>query len=189
MTEVRLFSSTSLDGFIADEDGDSEWLEAYKPRILAASGFLEKIGAVVMGRRAFEVIRAFGDWPYEGKAAFVLSSQMLGQAPSDTSIVYDGMGAALQLARESTNKDVWIVGGALTMQSALEGGFVDIVEVCVLPVLLGTGMSLFTNLNRHEELMFDGMEVFPDGIVKLRYMTAVEAKVSGMLAPQFAKPA
>lgn len=172
MTEVRLFSATSLDGFVADEEGDAEWLEAYKPRILTASGFMEKIGAVVMGRRTFELIRAFGDWPYSGRRAYILTSQELWDLPENTVFVREGMGAAIQAAREATNKDVWVAGGAVTMQSALEDGFIDTIEICVLPVVLGSGLSLLNGLEQRAELMFDGMEVFPDGIVKLRYLTS-----------------
>ncbi len=170
MTEVRLFSATSLDGFIADSEGDAEWLEAFKPRILDASGFMDNIGAVVMGRRAFEVIRAFGEWPYEGKQAFILASQESWDLPADATFVQNGMAAAIQMAREATNKDIWVLGGAVTMQSALEARFIDTIEICVLPVLLGSGLSLLNALKAREELMFDGMEVFPDGIVKLRYL-------------------
>jgi len=172
MTEVRLFSATSLDGFIADTDGDSEWLEAFKPRILEASGFMDKIGAVVLGRRTFEITCAFGDWPYEGKKAFVLTSEGMWDLPDGAVFVRNGIAAAIQSAREETNKDVWVVGGAVTMQSALEGGFIDTVEICVLPVLLGSGLSLLNTLQARTELMFDGMEVFPDGVVKLRYLTS-----------------
>ena len=179
MTEVRLFSATSLDGFIADSDGDSEWLEAFKPRILDASGFMDKIGAVVVGRRTFEVIRAFGEWPYDGKRVFIISSQDLGQLPIDAVYVHDGLAAAIQSAREATNKDVWVVGGAVTMQSALEGRFIDTVEICVLPVLLGSGLSLLNGLQQREDLMFDGMEVFPDGIVKLRYLSSHQQQDRG----------
>lgn len=171
MTEVRIFTATSLDGFIADETGDMEWLEAFKPRIFSASGILEKVGAVVMGRRTFELIYAFGEWPYPDKQSFILTSQELTEFPDNTVFVREGLGAALQSARESTNRDIWIVGGAVTMQGALEGGFVDSIEVCVLPVMLGSGLSLLNSLDERQNLMFDGMEVFPDGIVKLRYLT------------------
>jgi hypothetical protein len=37
-------------------------------------------------------------------------------------------------------------------------------------VLLGSGLNLLNDLARHPTLTFDGIEAFPDGVVKLRYL-------------------
>ncbi len=55
-----------------------------------------------------------------------------------------GMLSALQ-ARETTQKDIWIMGGAATLQSALEEGLVDLVELFLVPVLLGSGLTLLND--------------------------------------------
>jgi dihydrofolate reductase len=78
--------------------------------------------------------------------------------------------SALQRARETTQKDIWIMGGAATLQSALEEGLVDLVELFLVPVLLGSGLTLLNDLRRRQSLVFDGIEAFPDGVVKLRYI-------------------
>ena len=78
--------------------------------------------------------------------------------------------AALQQARETTRHDIWIVGGAVTMQSALEENLVDMLELFLVPVLLGSGLNVLNDLARRPTLIFDGIEAFPDGVVKLRYL-------------------
>lgn len=169
MSQVRLFTATSLDGFVADSDGDSTWLEPYANSMFGESGFLESIGAVVLGRRTFQMMQAFGDWPYEDKYAFILTSQPTSNLPLNAYFVTNGIAAAIQAARERTSKDIWIVGGAVTMQSALEARLVDIVEICFVPKLIGSGLSMLNSLNKHQLLEFEGIQAFSDGLVKLRY--------------------
>ena len=169
MTKVRLYCATSIDGFIADGGGDTDWLTRFRPSIFEKSGFLDEVGAIVLGRRTFELVTTFGEWPYEGIRAFVLTSATMRDLPMDAVYARNGIAAAIQAARESTSKDIWVVGGAMTMQSALEADLVDLIEVCIVPVLVGSGISLLNNLDQNTRLYFDGIEAFTDGIVKLRY--------------------
>jgi dihydrofolate reductase len=171
MARVRFYVATSLDGFIADEEGSVDWMAPYDARLYGYDKFLDEVGAIIMGRRTYQLINAVGDeWPYRGKPVFVLSSQTLGRAPGGVSPSTHGMWEALQQARQATHKDIWIAGGAVTMQSALDDGLIDLMEIFLVPVLLGAGLSLLNDLRAHQKLVFDGMESFPDGVVKLRYI-------------------
>jgi dihydrofolate reductase len=171
MARVRFYVATSLDGFIADREGSVDWLAPYDARLYGYDKFVAEVGALIMGRRTYELISAIGeDWPYAGKPVFVLSSQSLGDVPAGVVTNTRGIRAALQQARETTSKDIWIVGGAVTMQSALEEGLLDMVEIFLVPVLLGTGLNLLNDLRTRPTLIFDGIEAFPDGVVKLRYL-------------------
>jgi len=171
MARVRLYVATSLDGFIADGDGSVDWMAPYDARLYGYDKFLGEIGALVMGRRTFEMINATGEeWPYLGRTVFVLSSETLSDLPRGVATVGAGILSALKRARETTQKDVWVMGGAVTLQSALEEGLVDLVELFLVPVLLGSGLTLLNDLRRRQSLLFDGIEAFPDGVVKLRYI-------------------
>jgi len=171
MARVRFYVATSLDGFIADREGSVDWLSPYDARLYGYDSFVSEVGALIMGRRTFELIFALGeDWPYTGKPVYVLSSSSLGDVPNGVVTNTRGIRAALQQAREATRKDIWIVGGAVTMQSALEEGLIDMMEIFLVPVLLGSGLSLLNDLSRRPTLTFDGIEAFPDGVVKLRYL-------------------
>jgi dihydrofolate reductase len=170
MARVRFYLATSLDGFIADGEGSVDWLAPYSARLYGYEKFLGEIGALIMGRRTFEVIKALGDWPYRGKPVFVLSSQFLGKVPQGVTPTTRGMLGALQQARLTTAKDIWVVGGAVAMQSALEDGYIDIMEIFLVPVMLGSGLTVLNDLRRHQSLVLDGSETFPDGVVKLRYL-------------------
>ena len=171
MARIKLYVATSLDGFIADGDGSVDWMAPYDARLYGYEKFLAEVGALVMGRRTFEMINATGEeWPYQGRTVFVLTSEPLSGLPRGVVTSGRGMLSALQQARETTQKDIWIMGGAVTLQSALEEGLVDLVEMFLVPVLLGSGLTLLNDLRRRQSLLFDGIEAFPDGVVKLRYI-------------------
>ncbi len=172
MPRVRFYVATSLDGFIADREGGVDWLAPYDARLYGYDKFLAETGALVMGRRTFELINAIGDdWPYPGKPVYVLSSHPLTNLPAGVVPTDLGLMGTLQMASEKTAKDIWIVGGAYTMQAALDENLVDMIEIFLVPVLLGAGLSLLNELKNSHTLTFDGIEAYPDGVVKLRYLT------------------
>ena len=83
MARVRFYVATSLDGFIADREGSVDWLAPYDARLYGYDKFVAEVGALIMGRRTYEMISAIGeDWPYAGKPVFVLSSRSLGDTPT-----------------------------------------------------------------------------------------------------------
>jgi dihydrofolate reductase len=167
--KVRIYVATSLDGFIADHEGGVDFLDHFDPKRYGYETFAGEVGAVIMGRRTYELVRALGVWPYRDKRAYVLSSRPLGEMPKGAVTVSGGVTAGLAAAREIGNKDIWVVGGAVTMRTALEARAVDLVEVFLVPVLLGQGLSLLGQLEKHEQLSFLGIETFADGVVKLSY--------------------
>ena len=75
----RLFIATSIDGYIADKNGEIDWLQTIpNPENIdmGYSRFTEQIDALVMGRRTFETVCGFDiDWPYQ-KPVFVLSNTL-----------------------------------------------------------------------------------------------------------------
>ena len=171
MARVRFYVATSLDGFIADREGSTDWLAPYDAHLYGYAKFLAEVGALIMGRRTYELISAINEeWPYKGKPVFVLSSQSLGNVPLGVVATTRGIRPALQQARDATPKDIWIVGGAVAMQAALEENAVDMIEIFLVPVLLGSGLNVLNDLTRRPTLTFDGIEAFPDGVVKLRYI-------------------
>ncbi len=56
--------------------------------------------------------------------------------------------AALDRALEAAGgRDVWIGGGAATVQQYLRAGLIDELQLAVVPILLGRGERLFDNLD------------------------------------------
>jgi len=127
----------------------------------AACGF-QNIGAWVIGRNMFGPIRGpwanedwkgwWGDNPPYHCDVFVLThharASLIMQGGTTFHFVTDGIESALQQARAAAkDKDVRVGGGVATVRAFLRAGLVDEVHLAQSPVLLGSGESLFTDLN------------------------------------------
>jgi dihydrofolate reductase len=116
------------------------------------------VGAEIMGRGKFGPASRgeWGDDPWQGwwgddppfrKPVFVLTNHA--REPlilSDTTFTFvtDGIEAALEQARDAAgDKDVFIGGGAQTINQFLSAGLVDEIELHIVPIVLGGGARLF----------------------------------------------
>jgi dihydrofolate reductase len=157
MGKVVAGMTMSLDGFVADAKGD---LSALYPDLnqLRETDMLKesirKTGAVVMGRRAYDL--AQGDLTgYEYQTPiYVVTHHPPKTAPKGQNarlkvhFVSQGVEAAIRLARTAANgKDVTIIGGAETMRQALSGHLVDELQIGIAPVFLGNGLRLFERMH------------------------------------------
>ena len=79
MTTGCVFIATSLDGFIAREDGKLDWLEnhgAAEPgEDYGYKIFIDQVDGLIMGRGSFETVLGFEPWPYD-KPVVVLSHSL-----------------------------------------------------------------------------------------------------------------
>jgi dihydrofolate reductase len=163
--------SVSLDGYIADpndflggDDGERlhKWADADgepgRPATPAAQ-FQDEwngAGAVLAGRRTAELMDHWGG-DHGGLPIFVPSHRPPGPAarwgyPLVT-YVTDGIESAMAQAKAAAgDRDVQVRAGAYTVQTALEAGVLDEIQIHLVPVLLGQGRRLFDVLPSEIEL-------------------------------------
>jgi dihydrofolate reductase len=150
---LRLASWREPHGLEGGEiNGDSE--------VVAES--LAATGAVVMGRRMFSggagpwaddpnADAWWGDDPPFHVPVFVLTHHaretVVKEGGTSFTFVTDGIEAALEQARAvAEDKDVALAGGATVVQQYLKAGLLDELQIHVVPLLLGGGVSLFGSL-------------------------------------------
>lgn len=137
-----IYIATSLDGYIADKDGGLDWLHENPPTEGDDCGFGEfiaRVDAIVMGRKTYETVLSFGQWPYT-IPVFVLSNtlkiadkaEIISGSPSDIIKTLDNKGY----------KNLYIDGGK-TIQSFLKEDLIDEMIITVIPKILGEGVPLF----------------------------------------------
>jgi dihydrofolate reductase len=113
---------------------------------------VDKVGAVVMGRRSFEKNEGDGGWgdagPMGNIPCFVVTHHVPDRAyPPVFTFATDGVMSAIQQAQQvAGDKNVHLFG-ATVMQQALPLGLVDEIHLHVMPVLVGSGTSLFGTLD------------------------------------------
>ena len=169
-----IFLATSLDGFIAARDGSLDWLtEIPNPENsdYGFADFMAGIDAVVMGRKTFETVLGFGEWPY-AKPTFVLSSSLDGVPERLAGKVElasgDPHGVVAQLNKRGYY-DLYVDGGQ-TVQRFLEADLIDEMIITRAPILLGEGIPLFGALSRRLKFRHAGTETFNGMLTKSYYV-------------------
>ena len=71
---ATVFIATSLDGFIARQDGALDWLPSDGGEPHGYDEFIAAVDAIVIGRKTFETVLTFDSWPYGSKPVVVLST-------------------------------------------------------------------------------------------------------------------
>lgn len=168
-----VYIGQSLDGFIAGPDGDLNWLHeiaAPEGDDLGFAAFMSGIDALVMGRKTFEQVLAFNQWPYD-KPVFVLSSK--------PGVIPDHLQGKAELLRGEPSQLVedlrrrgfeklYIDGGGV-VQSFLRAGLIDEMTVTTMPILLGGGVPLFGELDGYVRFELVESEILLGALVKSRY--------------------
>lgn len=165
--KVRLFISMSLDGFIARKDGSVDWI--LSDQDYGYTRFYEEIDTVLMGRHTWEQLKAFGAYPYTGKAGVVFSHAQEDEGDAAVSMVTQPVEEWLTEARQREGGDFWLLGGARLFDACLAGKLVDEIQVCLHPVLLGDGVALFRPLGVQTGLELVESVAYPSGLVRLTY--------------------
>lgn len=155
---IRVYIATSLDGFIAGPDDDLDWLNAASehvvegPEALGFGDFMAQVGAMLMGRRTYDVVLGFSEWLYGEVPILVATNRPLEPIRPTVRAVAGSMDALLDQALEvAGDKDVYLDGGALIRQ-AVELERVDEYVITVAPVVLGRGIPLFAGVTAQRQL-------------------------------------
>src|SRR5262249_41185812 len=168
----RIHIAQSLDGYIARTDGSIDWLRAYDSVDYGYETFIAEIGTIVMGRKSYEVCNSFGEWPYPNARSLVITSQTLDDMPPQVARVGADVARLVPALRASGGKDVWIMGGAQTINSFLAIEAVDRIDLFTIPVLLGDGVPLFNGSRSEIPLKLAGTQTYDKGLVRTSYLRA-----------------
>lgn len=175
MITGHVFIATSLDGFIARDDGDIEWLLKHD-----ASGedhgyneFIADIDAIIMGRGTFDTVRDMKPWLYD-RPVLVLSATLAEQpVPADLAgkvrFAQKSPRQAMAMLEAEGCRRVYVDGGRIIQSFLLEGLISDLV-VTRVPILLGSGRPLFGPVQRDIHLRHVATRPFPSGLVQSTYV-------------------
>jgi len=173
-----IYIATSLDGYIARKDGNIDWLmELPNPdkSDYGFSDFMKRIDGLIMGRNTFNLVLKFGQWPYT-KPVFVLSKTMK-EIPDEMKSKAEPVRGNLNTIVERLNKkgfeNLYIDGGK-TIQSFLKQDLIDEIIITRIPIILGSGIPLFGEMDL--ELRFEHVqtEVLNNALVKSRYLRKMD---------------
>jgi len=183
--------SLSLDGFVCDENGKNDWIfKTGDEESLAWS--VEKssdAGLLIMGRKSFEMMAPY--WPTATgpfaapmnqipKAVFTkkgfkgidagTAQQTAAEASWAEAQVFDGdLAEEIIALKAGSGKPIVAFGGAGFMQSLIATGLIDEYHLAIHPVVLGSGLPIFTGCKIPFYLKLAEVKAFPGGVIALTY--------------------
>jgi dihydrofolate reductase len=170
--QISIYIAMSIDGYIARKNGGLDWLE-YGHTGDEDYGFKKFIGSVdalVLGRNTYEVVSGFDKWPYEGKKVIVLSNT-LNEVRKEAELFCGQLTDLASMLYSQGIKRVWVDGG-ITVSKFLEAGLVDDITISVIAMVLGSGIPLFSAMNREHKCRLISTQSYPSGLVQLKYKVA-----------------
>lgn len=69
-----------------------------------------------------------------------------------------------------TGKYIWVAGGGEFVANLLNENLIDILELYMLPLVLGPGIALFPNVKSRVDFIAESPEKTSDGMIKLRFV-------------------
>ena len=168
MRQVWYSVAMSLDGYIAGPNGEYDWIPM-DPAI-DWGAFMARFDTVLMGRRTFEVALRQGQaGSTAGMRTYVFSRTLRTADYPTLTVVGENAAEVVANLRRESGKDIWLMGGGALFQSLLDANAVDVVEVGVIPILLGQGEPFLPSLSHRTRLALADIQKYPSGIVLLTY--------------------
>lgn len=175
--QVSMFMASSLDGYIARDNGSLDWLDAANDRVTPGedcgySKFMKTVDVLVMGRHTFETVLGFGGkWPYGDKKLIILSSKDLEIPKALLSTVSHSSESPMELYSRLQAEGIEriYIDGGVTVERFLKQKLVNDITLTIIPILLGSGRKYFSDEQTDVNLELVSSHAYEFGFVQLRY--------------------
>jgi dihydrofolate reductase len=183
MAKLIYSAVTSLDGYVADEDGNFDWAEPDEEVHSFVNELERTVGTYLYGRRMYEVMGAWetmdvsdqppfiqdfaGIWRAADKIVYSKTLETVSSAKTRAERDFDP--EAVRRMKASAGLDISVGGPELAAQ-AFKAGLVDECHLFLTPIIVGGGKrSLPNNVRLKLELLDERR--FGNGVVFLNYRT------------------
>jgi dihydrofolate reductase len=182
MAKLIYSAIASLDGYVADEDGNFDWAAPDEEVHRFVNELERPVGTYLYGRRMYEVMAywetapAAADEPpvirdfaqiWQAADKIVFSKTLEQAAGARTRIERDFDPDAVRRMKASAERDL-TVGGPEVAAQAIKAGLVDELHLFLTPVVVGGGKQALPDGLRLQLELLDERR-FGNGVVYLRY--------------------
>jgi dihydrofolate reductase len=170
--KASVFIATSLDGFIAREDGGLDWLPENGGEPHGYDEFMATVDALVIGRKTYETVLGFDSWPYGTKPVMVLSTTLLALKAPDGAVCELFSCRPSEIVDRLTERGIEhiYVDGGVTIQGFLRAGLIQRMTITRIPVLLGAGIPLFGPIPHDICFQHVWTKTYRSGMVQSEYV-------------------
>lgn len=170
---VILYIASSVDGFIAKENQDIDWLSIVERpgEDYGYGAFVDTVDTVIMGRKTYEKVLSFGiEFPHKDKKCYVISRTKTGH---DENVEFYGgnLKKLIEDLKSSEGKNIFIDGGAEVIRELKSLNGIDEYVISYIPIMLGKGIRLFKETEAESQLELVESRTFESGLVQVTYKT------------------
>ena len=182
MRKLSVFNQVSLDGFIADADGDMSWAHKHDAEWNDwVSNNASGGGELLFGRVTYQQMASWWPTPMALEAMPVVAERMnnlpkvvfsrsLAQAEwQNTRLIKTELGAAVKKLKAETGPDMVLMGSASIVNQLAQRDLIDSLQLVLNPLILGAGKAMFTGVTKQLSLKLTASRVFQNGNVALTY--------------------
>ncbi len=174
--KVSAFVAVSLDGFIARSEDELDWLDEANSCVSEGedcgyNAFMDSVDILVMGRKTYEKVILFKQWPYLNKQVIVLSSKKIDipeKLSKTVSYSFESPDELCQRLDKKGIKHIYVDGG-VTIGRFLGEGLLDEITITLIPIVLGRGKSLFNDTYKDISFRHISTKTYDFGFVQIKY--------------------
>src|SRR5215510_10350567 len=160
--------ATSVDGFIADENGGVDWLNDFHAEDYGMIEFFGQCGTAIMGSKTYEQALSFNSW-FGKMEGVVFTSRKLPLFDNEIINFVSGDPRPVVEELQKNEKESWLVGGGQLITSFIDLGLLDELIITIVPRLIGKGLALCPSIKEVSKLQLLASKAHADGVLQLTY--------------------
>ena len=168
LRQVVLYIAMSLDGYIADGEGNVAWISGQDDSVEnkdTYSDFFKNVDTILMGWNTYHQVTAVlspAEWVYAGHNTFVFTHRALADQ-GEIHFTDEPPEKLVERLKSMEGRNIWVCGGAEIVRQLMENHLIDRFHIAIIPMLLGSGIRLFpeqkggTELRLVESTQYNGI--------------------------------
>jgi dihydrofolate reductase len=191
MGKLLYLITTSLDGYVADQNGNFDWSKPSEEVHMFVNDTVRNVGTSLLGRKMYEVMKAWDDIPTEGvggpmdgpspamndyaaiwrtQKKVVYSTSLSGVTIANATLERTFDASTVQKLVAASDKD-FAIGGPHLAAEAIKAGIVDEYHQIIAPIMIGSGNPWLPK-DVTVKLALRDVRKFENGFVHLQYSRA-----------------
>ncbi len=173
MRKVIFGGANSFDNYFARKDDSVDWLMWSNEVSQIMADYWKRFDTIVMGRKTYEVAlrMGVGGGAYPGMKNYVFSRSMKPSPKKvkNLEIISEDAAEFVRELKAQEGKDICLMGGGLLAKSLFEANLIDEIGFNIHPVLLGSGIPVFHEMDHQIDLDLLECKVLKNGCVVVTY--------------------